>query len=117
MNWKNIYDHLKNAGYDVYPPAVHTGDCKSFYIVIKRSIASRGMSMEKQQYELLLYIPYGKYAAIEDRIADVKACMNQLYPSLKLIEYDDPVYPDDDVKGYMTTLTYQVSKPTTMNRI
>jgi len=43
--------------------------------------------------------------------------MNGLYPGVKLIEDQQPHYPDDDVKAYMTGLIYRVPKISRVNRI
>ena len=117
MDFKSIYDHLKENGIDVYPPAVYSGPCKKPYVVVRRGICSLNIDMNRQEYELLIYIPYGKYATLEGYVEDVQGHMNTLYPELKLIDYGDPVYPDDDRKAYMTTLTYAVKKPLGLNRI
>ena len=33
--WNDIFNHLKEEGFDVYPPATKKGECKKPYIVVK----------------------------------------------------------------------------------
>ena len=73
-------------------------------------------SLEAHEYELLLYYPYNRYSEFWDYIKAVKECMNELFPAVKYIGPEQPHYPDDDVKGYMTSLIYRVTEIVTINK-
>lgn len=52
--WERIADALIAHGYDVYPPAIKDGECKSEYIVIKQDGSSQysDLSSEADYYTL-----------------------------------------------------------------
>ena len=116
MNWKTIFMHLSANGYQVYSLGQHQGTCAEPYIVLRNNGSSIQYSTEIQEYEILLYYPINRYSEFEEYIDRVKACMNALYPHVKLVDDQQPHYPDDDVKAYMTSLVYQVEKVTKVNR-
>ena len=117
MDWKQIYTHLKESGFDVYPLGQHKGECTKPYLVLRANGAYRGINAEQALYELLLYYPADFYYQFEDYISEVKRVMNELYPALKLIEPETIHYLDPDVNGFMTSLTYGVIKTPKINRI
>lgn len=117
MNWKQIFDHLKAAGYKVYAVGGHTGECNEHYIVLRNNGETLNYSLEVPEYEVLMYCPVRKYVSFEDYIAGVKACLNELYPALRLVDSPYPHYLDNDVHAYMTSLIYQTQRIKTTNRI
>lgn len=117
MNWKNIFKHLKDSGFDVYSIGQHEGDCNSAYIVLRNNGAQKFLSRIVQEYEILLYYPINSYSTFEQYIESVKGCMNKLYPTVKLIEDQQPHYPDADKKAYMTGIIYETQRISTVNRI
>ncbi|MCD2492733.1 hypothetical protein LQE92_08840 [Lacrimispora sp. NSJ-141] len=116
MEWKTIYRHLKEAGYEVYSLGQHKGDCTSPYLVLRNNGAGLDHSVSVQEYEILLYYPVNRYSEFEGYIDGVRTCMNSLYPHVTLVDDQQPHYPDDDVKAYMTSLIYQVQKVSNVNR-
>lgn len=117
MNWKEIYQHLKNSEFDIYAPGQHEGICLAPYLVLKNNGAQVVMSRNIQEYEVLIYVPANKYSTFEELVASVKQCMNGLYPALKLVDDQQPHYPDTDIKAFMTSLVYQTQKIETVNRV
>lgn len=116
-SWKTIFRHLKNEGYDVRPPGGKPGVCLSPYIVLLNNGSRLDVSRALREYELLLYMPYVQYDRFEDYAKGVKICMNKLYPETKLVDDEQPHYPDDDVKAYMTSLIYRTETISAINRI
>lgn len=49
--WSDIFKHLENAGYEVYPPSVKEGECTSPYVVVKDA----GTSKDTNVSSSLLY--------------------------------------------------------------
>lgn len=105
---QRIRDNLSDSGFNVYYPAQHKGICKEPYIVIKNngSIKELDISTDRPIYELLLYVPYNRYSYIETYLYDVKLSMRQLYPILQYRGEEKPVFYDEDVKGYMSSIEY-----------
>lgn len=115
--WKEIFKHLTEGGFHVYSLGQYLGECREPYLVLRNNGASQVRSLEAQEYEVLLYYPFGKYSTFEDYIESVKECMNGLYPGVELVEDQQPHYPDDDVKAYMTSLIYRAPRISNINRI
>lgn len=117
MNYKDIYTHLKAAGFDVYSFGQHEGECISPYLVLRNNGSTDALSMTGTEYELLLYCPVKQYSSFEDYIESVKRHMNGLFPAFRLVDGPSAHYLDDDVKGYMTSLIYETYKLSKINRI
>lgn len=118
MGWQDIYRYLTSGGFAVYQLGQHQGTCTAPYIVLRNNGTTRYGVTELVLYELLLYCPEGQYSTFETFIQSVTDRMAALFPRLKLIDGPTMHYLDADVRGYMTSLTYQgprVSK--TINRI
>lgn len=117
MDWKKIYKHLHNGGFEVYAAGQHQGICERPYLVLKNNGGVSGISVEQQEYELLLYYPVGRYSEFEDYIQNTKEHMNKLYPVVWLKDGEYPHYPDDDVKAYMTGIIYATKRISKINRL
>lgn len=117
MSWKTIYLHLRDSGYDTYPIGGHKGVCNSPYVVLRDNGAMLRQSLTGREYELLLYYPAGRYAEFEDYISGVKRTMNTLFPTLRLVDDEQPHYLDDDVKAYMTSLIYECYQQCNINKL
>ena len=107
--WGDIYKTLKSAGFDVYSPAQHEGECITPYIVIAvSSVAAIGnFSSTQNLYDLMLYIPRDSYSMLEDYTESVKQAMKSLEPGIKPVNYQTPPYYDDSVKGHMVSIQYR----------
>lgn len=108
--WKDAFVCLLDAGFEVYSPGQHTGDCKSKYVVIRfaGSMQKLQLSTKQVQYELLCYVPVLRYAEMEEFCASVKLAMKALYPMFVDLDEDLPDFLDEDIKGHMRTLKYRV---------
>lgn len=80
------------------------------YVVVRSAGSVTLVNMEDKRYELLIYVPATEYSEMETMVANVKAAMKQLAPLIKLWRDESPHYLDNDVKGYMTSLTYRTAR-------
>lgn len=117
MKWVDIHRLLTQEGYAVYSVGQHEGLCKSPYLVLRDNGVTRQQSIEVPEYEVLLYYPMEHYSEFSDYINGVKVAMNKLYPTLKLVEDEQPHYPDNEIRAYMTSLIYRNSRISKVNRI
>ncbi len=106
--WQDLYKFLEDNGYDVYSPAMHRGDCTSTYVVIKNSTSSKllNFSTNEDLYDILIYMPKGKYSEIEQTVEDLKECMKGIFPLFRPYGQQTEAYYDDSVKGYMVSVMY-----------
>lgn len=107
--WKDIYTHLKNAGFDVYSPAQHKGECTSPYVVVRNAGTSpyQQFTSTVTVYEVLCYVPENKYSTLGDYTEKVKASMRGLWPMITPLNYETPPFFEDAVKAHMTAIQYQ----------
>ena len=117
MNWETICLHLKKNGFEVYSLGQHQGKCLTPYLVLRDNGKTRRLGIEKTEFEVLLYYPADHYSEFSGYIDRVKCAMNELYPCLILKEDEQPHYLDAQVDGYMTSLIYQGTKVSKVNRI
>lgn len=105
----DICDCLKEAGFDVYFPTQHVGECLRPYVVVKDSGTSQymGFSTTLTTYELLCYVPKASYSTLHPYKESVKKAMKKLWPMLVYTRYETPPFFDDTVDGHMTSLQYR----------
>lgn len=109
--WQRIYRHLSDAGFEVYSPGQHQGDCTSPYVVIKDEGAMRltGLSSTQQLYDALCYVPSKQFSALEPFVASVKAALKQMYPELIPTYQETESFLDDSIDGVMISVQYRSS--------
>lgn len=107
--WSDIYFHLKNSGYDVYPPGIKQGECKTPYIVVKGAGVSKapGISSNVALFDLLVYVPKNSYSAIETFIRGLEEVMDGMFPMIRPSHYQTTPYYDDAVKAWMVSVQYK----------
>lgn len=112
MKWKDIYEHLKNNGFDVYSLSQRKGICKSPYLVLRNNGSNKDGSTTTTEYEILVYVPVRQYSYMEDYIEEVQDCMQKLFPAVQVEDGQSESlhYLDDDVQAYMCSLPYIVVK-------
>lgn len=110
--WGDIYKALQTAGFDVYAPGQHQGECTKRYVVVKIYTSARinKYSSVSQQYDILMYIPKDEYSEFEDFVANVKQAMKVLEPMIMPLYSQTPSYYDDEVKGHMISMQYRNSR-------
>lgn len=112
MDWQRLYQILSDSGWAVYSPGQHTGLCTEPYIVLRLAGTQdpEGISSYFDLYELLLYVPYGRYSEIESAQKAIKSLMRAYCPVVAVYDDFDYTFNDDDVKGYQSSITYRVVK-------
>lgn len=106
--WQDIYDHLKKAGFDVYSPGQHRGECVSPYVVVKDQGGTRlgNFTSMKHLYDILCYVPKDKFSTLEVFVLSVKKSMMGLYPMIRPAHYETPSFYDDTNKSHMISVQY-----------
>lgn len=107
--WQDIFLHLQNSGFDVYPPSVKIGDCLTEYIVVKNDGSSRhaGISTDDDFYAVMCYVPKQAYSTLEPLVQRIKKSMKELEPMIKPYGSQTPSYYDDSVKAHMISIQYK----------
>lgn len=106
--WRDIYAHLKNAGYDVYSPGTKLGECTSEYLVVKNNGSTRHSQYSTDQdfYSVMCYVPKQKYSDLEDLVQRVKVTMKDLMPMVRPYGTQSASYYDDTYKAHMVSIEY-----------
>lgn len=106
--WIDIYRHLKSAGFDVYSPGQHEGECLSPYVVVKDAGASRvgEFSSTKNLYDILCYVPKDQFSQLEGFVSRVEGSMSGLFPMIRPAHYKTASFYDDTVRGHMISVQY-----------
>ena len=110
--WQDIFNHLDSAGFDVYPPGVKLGDCKSEYVVIRNdgSVKNNNASTDDDMYAVMCYVPKMGYSKLEPLVQRIKAAMKGLEPMIVPYGSQTPSYYDDSVKAHMVSIEYKNHK-------
>lgn len=108
MNAQIIFDYLEAAGYDVFFPEQHIGECITPYIVVKSDGLApiAGITTNQCFYAIFCYIPRNQYNELEQFIIDLKTTMEGLYPSVMSADIETTPFYDDEVKGFMVSIQY-----------
>lgn len=105
--WELIMEALQT--YDVYPPNVKEGECKSKYIVVKDDGGSQFQqtSSEVHYYTIMMYVPHMQYDQIDKFVREIEGVFREkLYPMLISTGLKTPVFFDDSVKAFMVSIQY-----------
>ena len=107
--WQDIFLHLENSGFDVYPPATNVGECTSQYIVVKNDGSTRhaGISTDDDLYAVMCYVPKDSYSALEPMVQAVKRAMKELEPMILPYGSQTPSYYDNSYKAHMVSIQYK----------
>lgn len=107
--WQDIYIHLKNKGYKMYPPGVKVGECLESFIVVKNdgSYKHINFSTDRDMYSILCYVPKGEYSKLEPLVQKIKKDMKELEPMILPYGQQMPSYYDDDCKAHYISIEYE----------
>lgn len=107
--WQDIFLHLKNKGFSVYPPATKVGECTEPYLVLKTSATTQKLRYSSMvtYYDVLCYIPRGQYSQLEVYFQSVKDAMKELQPMIMPTYTDTEPFYDDMVKAHMVSTQYR----------
>lgn len=109
---KDIYNFLKDRGFEVYFRSQHKGACVSKYVVIASSGDTKLPSISSVQntVEIMCYVPVRVSSELEEFCDQVKEAMKGMYPMI-INQYNDiGDYIDDDIKAVMRTIQYKFYK-------
>ena len=108
--WEIVFNSLKEQGFDIYPPATKTGECKKPYIVLESGggYQINNYSSQKVLYNFYLYVPKNKYSELSDYEASVKNALAQspIYPMLLPTGQKENDYFDDNINAHLRVITY-----------
>lgn len=107
--WQNIFNHLKDKGFDVYSPGTKVGECSAPYVVVSHDGSSKhySVSSDEDLYAVMCYVPKMKYSILEEMIQNVKAAMVELKPMFLPYGSQTPSFYDDSVKAHMISIEYK----------
>lgn len=107
--WQDIYAHLEDKGYEIYPPGVKVGECISPYIVVKNdgSYKHVNFSTDRDMYAIMCYVPKGQYSKLEPMVQKVKKDMKELEPMILPYGQQMPSYYDDTYKAHYISIEYE----------
>lgn len=113
--WKTIFRHLTDAGYDVYSPGQHEGECISPYVVVRDAGMNRlgNFSSTQNLYDILCYVPKDQFSTLEPFVEGVKETMKGLYPGIVPMDFQTASFLDDTVKGHMISVQYRNNRKIT----
>ena len=106
-----IFNLFLENGFDVYFVGQKFGICSKKYVVIRDSGTMPFYGSNKvgtQIIDIIGYVPNSKYIEIEEFKENIKEVMKE-YPA-RITGAEGPIVPDDYVKGYSFTITYQIQK-------
>lgn len=110
QRYKDILISLSNAGFDVYTPGMHKGECKKPYIVVLNAGTDEiyGISSTQTIYEILLYVPVNNRTYLDEFADNVKNVMRRdLWPMILPVNSELADYVDDEKKAHMRVLQYK----------
>ena len=107
--WQEIFLHLKNKGFEVYPPNVKVGECVKSYIVVKNDGTEPHptFSTDVRYYDVLLYVPENQYSSFETFIDKVKHSLKEIEPLIVFTGSQTPTFYNEKTKSYMVSLSYR----------
>lgn len=110
--WRDIFNHLKAKGFDVYPPSTKVGECTSEYLVVKNngSTKSANFSTDIDLYSVMCYVPKTSYSTLEILVQKVKKAMKELEPMILPYGSQTSSYYDDSYKAHMVSIEYKNHK-------
>ena len=105
-----LFDFLIENEYDVYFVGQKKGNCTKKYIVI-RDAGTIPVSSNKagiQIIDIIGYVPESKYTEIEEFKTNIKETMKEF--ATRPTGEESPIIPEDSVKAYSFSMTYQIQK-------
>ena len=107
--WEDIFNQLRNDGFDVYSPGIKTGDCISPYVVvaISSSMEHTSFSSNVDLYSVMCYVPKQAYSRLEPLVRSVEDSMSKLAPMILPYGQKQPSFYDDTIKAHMISIMYK----------
>jgi hypothetical protein len=107
--YEQVFDALKEANIDVYPPGIYEGECKDNYVVLRDGGSSPIASFSSQYvfYDMLCYVPAKRYTDLYDFVDKCKKAMEKIYPVLMPTGTETQSFYDDTKKSHMISVEYR----------
>lgn len=107
--WKDLFNHLRGKGLEVYPPLAHKGVAERPYVVVRLEAQGpiANTRTEVTIFDLLCYVPEGHYEYLLDFIKEVKEAMLSLRPMLSRYITQSPILYDEAARGFYIELEYE----------
>lgn len=104
-----IYDTLKEAGFNVYAPGQHKGECISEYVVVQDAgnVNTTNMRVKTKTFNILCYVPSSKYFELERFKERIIETLRELYPMIIETGNETSSYFDESVKGWTQSIEYE----------
>ena len=104
-----IYDTLKEAGFNVYAPGQHKGECISEYVVVQDAgnVNTTNMRVKTKTFNILCYVPSSKYFELERLKERIIETLRELYPMIIETGNETSSYFDESVKGWTQSIEYE----------
>lgn len=111
--WTIIADAIQAKGIDVFPPAVHKGECKKPYVVLKQDGIGQVLdySSERVYFRFEVFVPSQDYLLLDKVTNEVKSVLdNELYPFLLNSGSQEPDWFDDNINAHMRAFLYHITR-------
>lgn len=107
--WEDIYNQLKESGFDVYSPGIKVGDCTAPYVVVAigSSVGHSSFSTNVDLYSVMCYVPKQAYSKLEPYVHSAEESLKKLAPMITPYGQKQPSFYDDTVKAHMVSMTYK----------
>lgn len=109
---QKLFDYLADLGYEVYFPNQKTGECTSFYIVLKEQLTTSSIYSFRLGYtniDIILYAPRTQMLMLLDKKKEIKEHLKG-YKELFYAGAESPMVEDDSVKGITCSVTYRAQR-------
>ena len=104
---KDIWDLLKDAGFNPFMPGQHMGECIDPYVVVKLSgVLPLEVSSERPIYTFLVYVPENEYTKLETNVFAIKQELKKLYPRIMYAGNETESFYDERIKAHMISFQY-----------
>lgn len=111
--WKKIYTYLKDKGIEVYAPAQHIGECTTKYVVVKNAgVQGSEYSTTVGTYNIMCYVPKEQFSQLEAFVSLIKSYLKswQNTAAIRPTGLETPSFYDEEIKGHMISIQYNVYK-------
>lgn len=107
--WGDIFNHLKNAGFDVFSPGTKVGECTTPYVVVTVSTTTKEANYrtDKYLYTIICYVPKLQYSKLEPFVRSIRESMKELYPYVQYNGSMTPSFYDDTIKAHNISIDYK----------
>lgn len=113
--WQDIFNFLKSKGFNIFSPAMKTGECTEKYLVLQYGGGEKytTFSSTKDTYTIMCFVPKNNYSELEVYKNKVMEAMKGMFPMIVPTYSVSTPYYDDTIKAHMLTIDYTNNKKIT----